>query len=159
MHVIGNNYGWLGIIIVSRMLVYQRIINLALFRGQGSPYVQCTHTYFGYTLLSQRIDQCCGSGIRIRILIQHYKWIRIQIQGFDDQKMKGKNTAENFLTLFWSKIAIYLSPGLHKGRPSYRRSLEPSKENNQHFKRWNSLAVFYFECMLFCTGRVLSLTL
>ncbi len=33
---------------------------------------------------------------------------------------------------FWSKIAIYLSLGLHKGRPSYRRSLQPSK-NIQHF--------------------------
>ena len=27
-----------------------------------------------------------------------------------------------------------LSLGLHKGRPSYRRSLPPSKENIQHFK-------------------------
>jgi hypothetical protein len=40
-----------------------------------------------------------------------------------------KFTAENF-----SKIAIYLILGLHKGRPSYRRSLQPSKENIQHFK-------------------------
>jgi hypothetical protein len=31
------------------------------------------------------------------------------------------------------KIAIYLSLGLHKGRPSYRRG-QPSKENIQHFK-------------------------
>jgi hypothetical protein len=31
-------------------------------------------------------------------------------------------------------IAIYLSLGLHKGRPSYRRSLLPSKENIQHLK-------------------------
>ncbi len=29
----------------------------------------------------------------------------------------------------WSKIAIYLSLGHYKGRPSYRRSLQPSKEN------------------------------
>ncbi len=26
--------------------------------------------------------------------------------------------------IFWSKIAIYLSPGLQKGRPSYRRNLK-----------------------------------
>jgi hypothetical protein len=32
------------------------------------------------------------------------------------------------------KNAIYLSLGLHEGRPSYRRSLQPSKENIQHFK-------------------------
>jgi hypothetical protein len=65
--------------------------------------------------------------------------------GFWWPKSEKKNTAENlFSKLFWSKIAIYLSPGLQKGRPSYRRSLEPSKENIQHFKRWNSLTVFYF---------------
>ncbi len=28
------------------------------------------------------------------------------------------------LIFFWSKIAIYLSLGLHKGRPSYRRNLQ-----------------------------------
>jgi hypothetical protein len=39
--------------------------------------------------------------------------------------------------LFWSKIAIYLSLGLHKGRSSYKRSLRPSKENIQQFKTWN----------------------
>jgi hypothetical protein len=33
-----------------------------------------------------------------------------------------------------SKTTIYLSLGLHKGCPSYRRSLQPSKENIQHFK-------------------------
>ncbi len=48
-----------------------------------------------------------------------------------------KITAEIFFFfLFWSKIAIYLSLGLHKGRPSYRRSLQPSKENIHHFKWW-----------------------
>jgi hypothetical protein len=35
------------------------------------------------------------------------------------------------------KSAIYLSLGLLKGRPSYRRSLHPSKENLQHFKKLN----------------------
>jgi hypothetical protein len=34
----------------------------------------------------------------------------------------------------FKKVAIYLSLGLPKGRPSYRRSLQPSKENIQHFK-------------------------
>ncbi len=36
---------------------------------------------------------------------------------------------ENPDRFWWSKIAIYLYPGLNKGRPSYRRSLHPSKEN------------------------------
>jgi hypothetical protein len=38
------------------------------------------------------------------------------------------------LSYIGSKIAIYLSLGHHKGRTSYRRSLQPSKENIQHFK-------------------------
>ncbi len=37
---------------------------------------------------------------------------------------------------FWSKTAIYLSLGLHKVYPSYRRSLQFSKEAIQHFKTW-----------------------
>ncbi len=44
----------------------------------------------------------------------------------------------------WSKIAIYLSLCLHKGRPSYRRSLQPSKENIHHFKRRKFCPSFYF---------------
>jgi hypothetical protein len=32
-----------------------------------------------------------------------------------------------------SKIAIYVSLDIHKGHPSYTRSLQPSKENMQHF--------------------------
>jgi hypothetical protein len=35
--------------------------------------------------------------------------------------------------IFFSKIAIYMSLGIHKGRSSYRRLLQPSKENIQHF--------------------------
>jgi hypothetical protein len=48
--------------------------------------------------------------------------------------------------IFLIKNAIYLSLGLHIGRPSYRRSLQPSKENNQHFKIsiFFSILVGYF---------------
>jgi hypothetical protein len=49
-----------------------------------------------------------------------------------------KCTAENFFLYiyynFLSKIAMTLFLGLHKGRPTYRRSLEASKEDIQHFK-------------------------
>ncbi len=56
----------------------------------------------------------------------------IQIEGLDDKKFKKKlKLKEKF---FLSKIAIYLSIGLHKGRQSYRRSPQPSKENIWHFK-------------------------
>ncbi len=41
------------------------------------------------------------------------------------------------LKIFLNKIAIYLSLGPHKGLPSYRRSLQPSKENIQDYKTWN----------------------
>jgi hypothetical protein len=47
------------------------------------------------------------------------------------------------LQFTWSKIAIYLSLGLHKGRPSYRH-LQPSKENIQHLKTCKFLTFLYF---------------
>ncbi len=45
---------------------------------------------------------------------------------------------------FWSKIALHLSLGLHKGRPSYMRSRQPSKENIHHFKTWNLWTITLF---------------
>ncbi len=45
---------------------------------------------------------------------------------------------------FWLKIAIYLSLGLHKGRPSYKRGFQSSEEHIQHFKKWNLLSFFCF---------------
>ncbi len=53
--------------------------------------------------------------------------------------------------IFIKKIAIYLSLGLHKGRPSYKRSLRPSKENTQHFKTWN--LIFSIFVGFFCPPR------
>ncbi len=38
---------------------------------------------------------------------------------------------------FRTKTTIYLSLGLHKRFPGYRRSLQSSKENIQRFKTWN----------------------
>ncbi len=50
--------------------------------------------------------------------------------GFLWLKTEEKIQLTNFLNIFlWSKIVICLSLGLHKGRPSYRRSLHPPKEN------------------------------
>ncbi len=46
-------------------------------------------------------------------------------------KMKKITTEKN---LILSKSTIDLSLGLHKKRPSYKRSLQLSKENIQHFK-------------------------
>jgi hypothetical protein len=58
----------------------------------------------------------------------------IRIQGFKNQKLKNNYTWKIFFIFFGSKNTIYLSLGLHKERPSYRRSLQLSKEAIQHFK-------------------------
>ncbi len=69
-----------------------------------------------------RFTQCCGSGF-----IKSGSSISCE-SGF---KIEEKNIAEK-------------NVGLHKGRPSFWRSLQPSKENIQHFKRLNLLNFFYF---------------
>jgi hypothetical protein len=58
--------------------------------------------------------------------------MRIRNPAFDDQKVEKKLEVERNVILFKIKIVIYLSVGLLKGRPSYRRSLQLSKENIQH---------------------------
>jgi hypothetical protein len=45
---------------------------------------------------------------------------------------KRKNVRK--IMCFGSKTTIYLSLGLHKVRPSYKRGLQLAKENIQHFK-------------------------
>ncbi len=62
----------------------------------------------------------CGSGSRSRVLMT---------------KNWKKFTAEIDFTYIFM-IKNLLSLGLHKGRPSYRRSLHPSKENIYQFKFW-----------------------
>jgi hypothetical protein len=57
----------------------------------------------------------------------------LQVNGFDHQNLL--HLAADKIPIFdIYKIASYLSRGLHEGRPSNRRSLQPSKENNKHFK-------------------------
>jgi hypothetical protein len=66
--------------------------------------------------------------------------LQIQIQsGSRDLITKNwKKLQLNFFFFFFlSKTTIYLSLGLHKECPSYRRSLQLSKVNIQHFKTWN----------------------
>jgi hypothetical protein len=63
-------------------------------------------------------------------------WIPIRIQSRSRVNMTKK--WEKFITekkcFFFYQTTIYLSLCLHKGRPSYKRSLQLSKENIQHFK-------------------------
>ncbi len=52
-----------------------------------------------------------------------------------------KNTAEISFSFFDQNYTL-LSLGLHKGRPSYRRSLPPSKEYIQYLKFINLFSIF-----------------
>jgi hypothetical protein len=79
-------------------------------------------------------DPECGSGSRIPD----------PDLGFDDLKLKIKIIAGNLISIFLIKNPIYLSLGLHKGRPSYWRSFQPSKENIQYLKTWKFWTFFYF---------------
>ncbi len=55
-------------------------------------------------------------------------------QGFWWPKIEEKKFRAKKNLIFFT--TVYLSLGFQKGRPSYRRSLYPSKENIQHFKTW-----------------------
>ncbi len=48
------------------------------------------------------------------------------------------------LLIFLIKNCIFLSLNLPKGRPSYRRSLQPSKKCIQHFKPWKFFFFYFF---------------
>jgi hypothetical protein len=86
-----------------------------------------------YSVIQNCQMQCCGYGF----IMSAFKWIRIQ--GFDDQKFKKKIYCRKKLPSFHQKLLIYLSLGLHKRRPSYRKSHKPSKENIQLFKKFHLL--------------------
>jgi hypothetical protein len=58
---------------------------------------------------------------------------RVRIQGFDDQKLEKIQLKK--MNMFLIKNWYLLIPCLLKGRSSYRRCLQPSKENIQHFKK------------------------
>jgi hypothetical protein len=77
-------------------------------------------------------NQCFGSGF-IDSGSSILSGKRIWIQSF-----------EKSCIILLSKIAIYLILGLHKGCLNYRKSLQPSKENIQHFRTRNFLTFFYF---------------
>jgi hypothetical protein len=66
----------------------------------------------------------------------------IWMQGFDDQKVKKKNTAEICFSFFDQNYTLLIPIGLHKGHPSYRRSLPPSKEYIQYLKFINPFSIF-----------------
>ncbi len=127
-------------------------ITTALIRDVAHPLAHKTidSSLSSYGRKSQEKIHCFGS-----VFIWSWSgssilcWIpmRIRIQSGSRVSMTKnlkKITAGKKFNIFWSKIAIYLSLGLHKGRPSYRRSLHPSKGNIKHFKTWNFLIFSIF---------------
>jgi hypothetical protein len=63
---------------------------------------------------------------------------KIHLKFFPDlisPKIEGKNTSKILSFFFLIKIAIFLSLGLHKEGPCYRRSLQPSKRTSSTSKR------------------------
>jgi hypothetical protein len=62
----------------------------------------------------------------------------IRIQGFEDQKLKKKIQRKIFLNIYLLiKYCIDLSLDLHKGRPSYRRSLHSNGKELKIFRKVN----------------------
>jgi hypothetical protein len=55
-----------------------------------------------------------------------------------------KNSPQLTIFFLLIKNCNLLIPRLHKGRPSYRNSLQPSKENIPHFKKFNLLTFSIF---------------
>jgi hypothetical protein len=132
-----------------------------------------TFTNFFSTFVGNFCPPGSGSGFRIRIRIHRPDWIRIQ-SGSGSTTLSGtsifsycgsrglgsscesrvlmtknwkKLTAVNFFIFFGSKIEIYLSLCLHKGRTSYRRSLQPSKENIQATALQNMKILYFYLCL------------
>ncbi len=65
------------------------------------------------------------------------------------KNLKKNYSWKFFYIYFWSKTAIYLSLGLHQECPSYRRSLQLSKEAIQHFKTWTLTNFFLLLWVIF----------
>jgi hypothetical protein len=101
--------------------------------------------------------QCRGS-VFLKIRIQIQIWIQnLSESGSGSRVLMTKNgkkiQLKIFLYLLLIKICNLLIPrGLHKGRASYRRSLQPSKENSQHFRKISLLTDSYFSGSFFPPG-------
>ncbi len=73
--------------------------------------------------------------------------------GFWWPKIDEKNITEKYFYIFFIKDCNLLIPRPPESTFKYRRSLQPSKENMQHFKQWNLLIFFYF-CGSFLPSRI-----
>ncbi len=73
--------------------------------------------------------------------------------GSGSRGLMTKPEEKKYRWKFFSLFFIKNYPRPHKERPSYRRRLQPSKENTQHFKKWNLLTLFYV-CGSFLPSRI-----
>jgi hypothetical protein len=88
-------------------------------------------------------NQCCGSGFfdsgfGSSILAESLNTNPDPDSGFWWPKI-GKNYTvlkQKLIPICLMKISFNLSIGLHKGQPSYWRTLQPSKENIQHYMKF-----------------------
>ncbi len=111
--------------------------------GKIIPHSQ--HCFQNQGCGSAFISSWSGSGSSI------LGWIPIRIHGFHDQKLK-KNYSWKKITFILDQTTIYLSQSLHKERPSYRRSLQLSKEAIQHFKTWTLKKIYTLVGHFFPSG-------
>ncbi len=95
----------------------------------------------------ESFTQCSGSGFSENVpgsSILSVSGCGPGSRGLMTKNWKKKKISANFLSFFLSNIEIYLYRGLCTGHPSYRQSLQSSKENIQHFKKWNVLTFSIF---------------
>ncbi len=100
---------------------YPRLRPLPLAAGVD-PLLSPNHSLHHFKKIIMKI-MLWSEVLWLRIRVQHFKWIRIRIQVLMNKKWKKNFRWNLFLFFFWSNIAINLSLGLHKGRPSYNPNL------------------------------------
>jgi hypothetical protein len=124
-------------------------------------WVMTSSVKFGWSLLLLMTSAveghaCLMSGtMRLKSLMfdtvfsvaeRHSQWSNASDLDSVHGSESGSSIWKNVLIFFDQKLQFTRTYPLAsiKGRPSYRRGIEPSKENIQHFKTWNFLPFFYF---------------
>ncbi len=98
--------------------------------------------FFLFLHRSERVSNLYSFDTDPKSSILGWTPIRIRIQsgsrGFMTKNWKKITAEQKKLNFLDQKLPYnYLYIRLHKGRPSYKRSLQLSKENIQHFKTWS----------------------
>ncbi len=97
--------------------------------------------FLWYENKNDPLYQCCRSSlVSIRIRIQHFRSMRIRIQGFAEQKLKNF-TAESHI--FCDQKLHYIYARSPWRTSKLQKSPQPSKKNIQYFIQSN-FPFFYF---------------